>query len=162
MRPYRSNVAIVVIDDEGRVLVGERSDKPGCWQVPQGGVDDGEDEEKAAYREFAEEVGEAGIQILACTENRYCYEFPQWLDNRPIAQKYRGQRQRYFLAKRTNGKEPGDGATHAEFVRFDWRDVGLLLKQVSRFKRKAYEGALRELAPTVNEYLGDKVWKISD
>ncbi len=161
-RPYRDNVAIVVLDSAGRVLAGERSDRRGCWQLPQGGVDSGETEEHAALREFREEVGELELEIIGSSEGHYAYDFPDWLQGRSIAYDFRGQRQRYFLAVLKNGET--DLATLApshEFARFEWLDVNALLEQVVHFKRAAYTAAMKELAPQVNARLARDVWKIN-
>ncbi len=145
-RPYRRNVAMIVVDQRGRVLVGERANLTGVWQLPQGGVDDGEDEETAMWRELREEIGTADARLLARSNEVYRYDFPDWLKHAPIAQSYRGQEQRYFVVRLNPGVEPQLDRADEEFTAFNWITPSELLDQIVPFKREVYRRAFAELA----------------
>lgn len=94
-KPYRPNVAGVFVD-KGKVLVGERYDLPGCWQIPQGGIEVGEKAEEAIYREMREELGCDRFSILKKLPDALYYDFPDTL-RADITKQYRGQKQIWFL-----------------------------------------------------------------
>jgi putative (di)nucleoside polyphosphate hydrolase len=154
---YRPNVALIIRDDQGRLLWCERVDWPGSWQFPQGGIDAGEEPEEAMWREGSEELGllspQAVLRIEAKLEAPIRYDFTQEIIEgflKSGRQSYIGQAQHYFLLRFAGRDEdltldPPDGEeVHREFSRFCWSDKALLA-QVSPFKRAAYTEALRRL-----------------
>src|ERR1700761_2665758 len=100
--PYRQGVGLCLLNREGMVLVAERRDRPGAWQMPQGGVQKGEEPAKAALRELKEEIGTAAAEIIATIPEKLAYDFPDWLrhgkdDAHAVYRgKYRGQEQTWF------------------------------------------------------------------
>jgi len=147
-KPYRLNVAAIVVDRLGRILAGERSDLPGVWQLPQGGIDPGESEEEALRRELAEEIGVAAeeIEIVARSNEVRTYSFPAYLRRMRIAQEWSGQAQRYFVVRLKKGAEPAVEASDGEFCAFRWLAAEELLAQAVHFKRAAYAAAFSEFA----------------
>lgn len=146
-RPYRPNVAAIVIDAESRrVLVGERRDAPGMWQLPQGGIDDGETPEEAVRRELREETGLSEVEILARSPRPYRYDFPPTITH-PITRSWRGQEQIYFLLRASAGAgtEPELSPDHPEFVSLAWMTPEELISQIIPFKREVYDCAFRDL-----------------
>lgn len=145
-KPYRKNVAILVVNDRGEVLAGERADLPGVWQLPQGGIEDGETPEQAALRELSEEIGVSGAEIVTCAPGWYSYDFPEWLAHTAIARQYRGQMQRYAVARLPEGCLPDVSRSDGEFTAFRWLLPDALLEQIVDFKKAAYREAFSDLA----------------
>ncbi len=133
---YRRNVAIVVINEQGKLLACERSDLPGVWQLPQGGVEEGESEEKACGRELKEEVGIERFELIGCLPEKICYDFPE---KHPQWREYVGQEQSYFLV-RVNGSPviKLNCQEKAEFRASEWLSVEEFLSRLSGFKTAAY------------------------
>ncbi len=145
-RPYRKNVAIIIINDAGQVLAGERGDLQGVWQIPQGGVDPGENERQAMLRELQEEVGTTEVEILAESPRRYRYDFPDWLAESAIAKEFRGQEQRYYVVRMWREGLPDPQKTDSEFRSFQWMSAEDLLEQIVDFKQEVYRLAFQDLA----------------
>jgi putative (di)nucleoside polyphosphate hydrolase len=152
--PYRDNVGAVLFNAEGRVLVARRADMPnaegaaGGWQLPQGGVDPGEDLRQAVIRELAEEIGTDRAEILAEHPAWLTYDFPAELQAMRIAQKYRGQRQRWF-ALRFLGVDSDirlDADPHPEFDAWRWAELAELPGLAVAFKRPIYEVLARDFS----------------
>jgi putative (di)nucleoside polyphosphate hydrolase len=154
--PYRDNVGAVLFNAEGLVLVARRADMPnaegaaGGWQLPQGGVDPGEDLRVAVIRELAEEIGTDKAEIIAEHPEWLSYDFPPELASRGfrIAQKYRGQRQRWF-ALRFTGVDSDirlDADPHPEFDAWRWARLEELPALAVSFKRTIYEELARSFA----------------
>src|SRR3984957_9184127 len=103
--PYRQCVGLCLFNREGLVLVAERRDRPGAWQMPQGGVQKGEALHVAALRELKEEIGTDNAEIIAMVPEKLTYEFPDWQQreksgaNAPYRGKYRGQEQTWLALK---------------------------------------------------------------
>src|SRR3984957_3644835 len=99
--PYRQCVGLCLFNREGLVLCAERRDRPGAWQMPQGGVQKGEAAHVAALRELKEEIGTDNAEILAMMPEKVSYEFPDWLQHKEgvYRGKYRGQEQRWFALR---------------------------------------------------------------
>ena len=98
--PMRSGVGIVVLNNKNQVFVGKRKDNPGDkWQMPQGGVDTGENYVEAMKRELAEETGIKNIKILKKIDRIYQYELPDNLIGIIWKGKYRGQKQKWFITR---------------------------------------------------------------
>ena len=140
LKIYRRNVAIIVLNDVGQILAGERSDIPGAWQLPQGGIEDGETPLEAMRRELVEEIGTASVSILAELPHTISYDWPETkFDGR-----YHGQEQNYFLVRLEahavidlNGPESTD-----EFSSILWLGATEFVSRVSGFKAEAYKEAI--------------------
>jgi putative (di)nucleoside polyphosphate hydrolase len=140
--PLRPAAGIALFRDDGRVFVGRRvRGQVGTWQMPQGGIDDGEAPLAAALRELAEETGIASVRVLAELPEWLTYELPPDLERLPRwASRYRGQQQRWFAMQYLGDDLAIDLATeHPEFD--DWRWVRLeeTPALVVPFKRGVYE-----------------------
>ena len=146
--PYRSNVGIMMVNEKGYVFVGQRLDNNRiAWQMPQGGIDAGEDPETAAYRELLEETGvkKQDVRFVASSSQWLSYDLPE--DLIPILWngKFRGQKQKWFLFKFLG--EDGDiniATEHPEFSKWKWISKENLLKEIVPFKKSVYENVLKE------------------
>lgn len=146
---YRLGVGMVLVDQQGRVFLGCRTDAPGAWQFPQGGIHEGEAPLVAMYRELMEEVGLAAtqVEVLACTQEWHAYELPtehRLVEGRLIV----GQKQLWYLLRVT----AADSAIHLghtgypEFSRWRWADYWEPIEMVIPFKRAMYQAVLTEFA----------------
>lgn len=145
--PYRPNVGVVLFNAEGKVFVARRAGTPnaegpaGGWQLPQGGIDAGEDPRVAVFREMAEEIGTDRAEILAEHDEWLMYDLPPELLGVSLGGKYRGQRQRWF-AMRFLGAEAEirlDLDPHPEFDAWRWVALAELPGLAVGFKRAIYE-----------------------
>ena len=146
---YRPNVAIVILNDNDKVLWEKRVAED-AWQFPQGGINEGESIEEAMYRELMEEVGLGPdhVKILGKTKDWLRYEVPKQWVRRDGASRYKGQKQIWFLLKFV-GNDSDVLLTNSDKPEFDswrWDDFWSPLKQVIDFKREVYEKALNELS----------------
>lgn len=143
---YRPGVGVVVIDDQGRVLVGRRirAIGPERWQFPQGGIDEGEAPLEAALRELEEEIGTRDVDVLAELDRPLRYDLPAAVHPAPRwAKRYRGQEQRWFAVRLRGGEEAIDLETHdPEFDAWRWVTLDEAVDAAVDFKRDVYE-ALR-------------------
>jgi putative (di)nucleoside polyphosphate hydrolase len=142
---YRPCVGVMLVNAEGKAFVGKRIDnKEGdWWQMPQGGVDDGEALEPAALRELGEEVG-AGpehVEIVGRLPEDLFYDLPPDLQGKLWGGKYRGQRQTWFLARFTGADSDIvlDAHHDPEFCEWKWVDPELLPELIVPFKREVYQ-----------------------
>jgi len=155
--PYRPCVGVMVINTAGLVWTGQRADMPGevaegpgsWWQMPQGGIDEGEDPRKAALREVWEETAMRSLEVLGETQGWLNYDLPPELIGVAWGGKYRGQRQKWF-AMRFTGEEteidigPRDG--HAiEFRAWRWSPLDQLVPSIVPFKQDVYRKVVAEL-----------------
>lgn len=150
--PYRPCVGIMVLNAQGKVWIGQRisetnteyEDSSKRWQMPQGGVDKGEDPEPASLRELYEETGIKSVTLLATTEDWLTYDLPIHLLGKGLKGKYRGQKQKWF-AYRFEGEEsevainPPPDDHSAEFDDWRWEDMENLPNLIVEFKRELYE-----------------------
>jgi putative (di)nucleoside polyphosphate hydrolase len=140
-RPYRRGVGAVVFDRRGRVLVARRIDTPGeAWQLPQGGLDAGENPRRAVLRELAEEIGTARARIVGEIPGWLAYDLPPALARRSWGGRYRGQKQKWF-ALRFEGRDADirlDTDDHPEFDAWKWIWLEDLPERIVAFKRPLY------------------------
>ena len=145
--PMRNGVGIIVLNKKDQVFVGKRKDNPGDkWQMPQGGVNEGEDYITAMKRELSEETSISSIKILKELEKIYQYELPENLIGIIWRGKYRGQKQKWFIA-RFVGKESeiNLNTKHAEFIDWKWIEPKLLPEVIVNFKKDLYLNLLKEI-----------------
>ncbi|WP_137130554.1 RNA pyrophosphohydrolase [Rhizobium sp. FY34] len=157
--PYRPCVGVMVLNRDGLVWVGRRMSEgnsesdgsPQLWQMPQGGIDKGEDPRVAAYRELFEETGMKSVSLLAEAPDWINYDLPEHLIGIGLKGKYRGQTQRWF-AFRFEGDESEINITHPpagqhqEFDTWEWKSMELLPSLIVDFKRPAYEQVVAAFA----------------
>ena len=139
--PLRSGVGIVLLNKNNKVLVAKRIDNPkDFWQMPQGGVDAGENFLKAAYRELEEETSIKSVELIKELDGMITYELPDSLLGIIWKGKYRGQKQKWFLM-RFNGddKEININTHHPEFLDWKWIELNQLTKVVVDFKLHVYK-----------------------
>jgi len=163
MLPYRPCVGIMVLNRDGLVWVGRRIAEPDgemsgarqLWQMPQGGIDPGEDALVAARRELYEETGMRSVSLIAEAPDWINYDLPPHLVGIALKGKYRGQTQRWF-AFRFEGEDseiaidPPPGGHSAEFDEWAWKPMDELPDLIVPFKRDVYlavVGAFRPLVP---------------
>ena len=153
--PYRPCAGFMLINAGGLVFVGERIDPSahGYWQMPQGGIDPGEDIEAAALRELQEETGIAAslVEVIARTAQPLRYDLPPELVGKVWKGRYRGQEQHWLLG-RFLGEDYHINLTahdHAEFQSYRWIEPALLPEVIIPFKRSVYEALLAEFAPLI-------------
>ena len=143
----RIGVGIVVLNVKNKVFVAKRKDNPiDKWQMPQGGVDNGEDFLKAMKRELFEETGIKNIKIIKKIEKMYEYELPENLVGIIWKGKYRGQQQKWFITKFLgNDDEINLNTGNPEFIEWKWIDVETLPDVIVDFKKKLYIDILKEI-----------------
>ena len=146
--PYRLGVGMMLLDDRGRVFVARRADtvEP-AWQMPQGGIDEGEDPRAACLRELREEIGTDRALILAETRDWLSYDLPPEIAGRLWGGRYRGQRQKWFCLRFTGTDADIDLDTaHPEFTAWKWVEIADLPALIVPFKRPLYERVVAEFA----------------
>jgi putative (di)nucleoside polyphosphate hydrolase len=152
--PYRPCVGMMICNLEGRIFAGQRLDSNlDAWQMPQGGVEKGEEPREAALRELEEETGipEDAVEILAETTDWIPYDLPHHLVPKLWNGKYRGQKQRWFLMRFTGDDSLINIQTkHPEFARWCWLPADELLSRIVPFKRDTYERVIREFHAQVS------------
>ena len=149
--PYRPCVGVMLINGSGRVFVGQRNDRFGdAWQMPQGGVEPGEDVRTAVLRELEEETGVTPdlVEIIAQTEDWLTYDLPHDLVPKIWKGRYRGQKQIWF-AMRFQGRDDqvNIATAHPEFTKWRWLGADQLVASIVPFKREIYTRVLDAFAP---------------
>ncbi|NOX72364.1 MAG: RNA pyrophosphohydrolase [Alphaproteobacteria bacterium] len=152
--PYRPCVGMMICNLEGRIFAGQRLDSNlDAWQMPQGGVEAGEDPREAALRELHEEtsIPADAVEVLAETADWIPYDLPHHLVAKLWNGKYRGQKQRWFLMRFTGDDSLINIQTkHQEFARWCWLPADELLSRIVPFKRDTYERVIREFHAQVS------------
>ena len=145
--PYRPCVGVVLIDARGLVFAGQRIDSPApAWQMPQGGIDDGEKPREAAYRELWEETGVTRdkVDFVAKSHGWVTYDLPPDLLGKVWGGKYRGQKQKWFLFRFLGTDADIQIATkHPEFSTWRWILADEMIESIVPFKRAVYEQVIR-------------------
>lgn len=153
--PYRPCVGIMLLNKDGKVWIGRRAmdrvvqqDEPGSWQMPQGGIDAGEDPLPAALRELEEETGISQVDVIGESEGWFSYDLPAHLLGKALKGKYCGQKQKWF-AMRYLGSDDEIDLSQAEDDEFDawrWEDAQVLPDLIIEFKRPVYEQVIEAFA----------------
>ena len=144
--PFRPCVGIVLINPDKKVFVGERLDNPGAWQMPQGGIDDGEDIERAFFREMKEEIGTDKAEIVQVMDRKLRYLLPPRLQGKLWGGKYGGQEQTWVAARFTGTDADIDIRAHGppEFGAWKWVKAVDSLDLIVPFKRDTYREVIAE------------------
>jgi putative (di)nucleoside polyphosphate hydrolase len=144
--PYRPAAGVMLLNAEGKVFVAQRLDSTlEAWQMPQGGLDEGEDAEAGALRELEEETGIAPrhVEIIARSPAELYYDLPDDLVGKMWKGKWRGQRQTWFLCRFTGTDADVNIQTaHPEFRAWKWAEPAELPAMIVPFKKKLYEDVL--------------------
>jgi len=148
---YRPNVGIMLLNADNMVFVAQRIDMPSkAWQMPQGGVDKGEDVTAAAYRELKEEIGTDNATIVATIEDWLYYDIPPELGQKLWKGKWKGQRQRWFAMRFLgDDSEINIETEDPEFSDWQWAELDVLPDLIVPFKRDLYAEVVRRFRPLV-------------
>ena len=150
--PYRPCVGAMLVNARGGVFVAKRIDgMADYWQMPQGGIDEGEDPAKAVMRELQEETGTSKAEIIARSEHWRTYDLPDDLIGKLWGGKYRGQRQKWFALKFLGEDSDINIEAHEipEFSDWKWVEIDDLVNLVVPFKRALYRDIVMELQPLI-------------
>ena len=150
--PLRKGVGIVVLNRENKIFVAKRIDNPkNFWQMPQGGVNDGEDFLKAAFRELEEETSIKEVELIKELEGTTTYELPDHLLGIIWKGKYRGQKQKWFLM-RYLGKdnEINIKTNKPEFLDWKWIELEMITETVVDFKLHVYKELKKKIKNIIN------------
>ena len=151
--PYRPCVGVMLVNQEGRIFVGQRNDRDqDAWQMPQGGIDKGEVPRDAALRELWEETGVTAdlVTVDAETEGWVAYDLPHDVVPNIWKGRYKGQEQKWFLLRFNGSDDQVNIATeHPEFTQWKWIDPADVVASIVPFKRAVYEQVLAELGPKI-------------
>ena len=145
--PFRIGVGIIILNNKNQVFVGKRKDNPGNnWQMPQGGIDKGEDFISAMKRELMEETSIKNIKILKELEHLYQYDLPKNLVGIIWKGKFRGQKQKWFIT-RFLGKDTEINlkTKHPEFIEWKWIEPEKLPEVIVYFKKEIYLSLVKEI-----------------
>ena len=150
--PLRIGVGIILLNHENKVFVGRRIDNPkNFWQMPQGGVDHGEDLISAAYRELEEETSIKKVKLLKELEGTTTYELPDRLLGIIWKGKYKGQKQKWFLMRFIgNDSEINTKTNKPEFLDWKWLDLDKLTDVVVDFKFDVYKELKEKIKKIIN------------
>ncbi|XP_018835350.1 nudix hydrolase 26, chloroplastic-like [Juglans regia] len=151
---YRRNVGVCLINPDKKIFSASRLDIPSAWQMPQGGIDEGEDPRTAVIRELREETGVNSAEIIAEAPYWLTYDFPPEVREKLKQQwgsDWKGQAQKWFLLK-FNGKDEeinllGDGTEKAEFGEWSWTSPEQIVELAVDFKKPVYKEVMTAFAP---------------
>jgi putative (di)nucleoside polyphosphate hydrolase len=148
--PYRAAVGVMLLNADGKVFVGQRLDNQlDAWQMPQGGLDPGEEARDGALRELEEETGidRTLVEVITCASRTLDYDLPEDLQGKVWGGRYRGQRQTWFLCRFLGSDEDVHIDTaEPEFRAWKWAEPAELPAMIVPFKRALYEAVLAEFA----------------
>jgi putative (di)nucleoside polyphosphate hydrolase len=150
--PLRTGVGIVVLNKDNKVFIARRIDNSkNFWQMPQGGVDEGEDFLKAAYRELEEETSIKSVELIKELEGTITYELPDHLLGIIWRGKYKGQKQKWFLMKFTGEeKEINIKTKNPEFLEWKWVELEQITELVVDFKLHVYTELKEKIKKIIN------------
>ena len=150
--PLRTGVGIVLLNDKNKVFVARRIDNAkNFWQMPQGGVDEGEDFLKAAFRELEEETSIKSVKLIKELDGTITYELPDRLLGIIWKGKYKGQKQKWFLMKFTgDDKEINIKTKNPEFLDWKWIDLDQITDVVVDFKLHVYQELKEKIKQIIN------------
>ena len=151
-KSYRLGVGIMLLNEKNKVFVGKRKDiKSDAWQMPQGGVNKGEKDEVAAFRELYEETGIKKVKIISKSKKFYKYNIPISLKKKLWNGEYIGQKQKWFIMRFVGNEEEINIKTkNAEFKEWKWIDINQLINVVVSFKLNVYKSIVKELNILLN------------
>jgi putative (di)nucleoside polyphosphate hydrolase len=154
--PYRKGVGLMIFNDKGEILVARRIDMVSeAWQMPQGGIDGNETPEQAARREMKEEIGTDKAEIVDQTPKWLTYDLPEDLVPKIWHGRFRGQKQKWFLARFTGRDDDVRIDTeHPEFLDWRWAPLHSLPRLIVPFKKKLYADLVAEFGPRVRRLTG--------
>ena len=148
--PYRHGVGMMVFNDKKQIFVGKRIDNQEAWQMPQGGVDKGENVEVAAKRELYEETGIQSIRIIKKSDKEYIYDLPDHLLGKIWKGKYKGQKQTWYLMKFLGpDSEINIHQKHPEFNEWKWVSIDELPNLIVNFKKDLYQAVIAEFTNAI-------------
>ncbi len=152
MLPLRSGVGIILLNKENKIFVAKRIDNPkNFWQMPQGGIDKGEDFYTAALRELKEETSITSIKLIKEIEGNFTYILPDNLIGIIWKGKFRGQKQKWFIMRFTGDKSEINIKTkHPEFLDWKWIDFENLTEIAVPFKLEVYKKLTPEIKKILN------------
>ena len=150
--PLRSGVGIVVLNKENKVFVARRIDNPkNFWQMPQGGVNKGENYFNAALRELEEETGIKKVKLIREIDGTMTYELPEHLLGIIWKGKYKGQKQKWFLMRYLgNDSEINIRTNNPEFLEWKWIDLDMITEAVVDFKFHVYKEIQEKIKKIIN------------
>ena len=150
--PLRDGVGIIVLNKENKVFVAKRIDSPrNFWQMPQGGIDNGEDPLSAAYRELKEETSIKNVELIEELEGTIVYELPEHLLGIVWKGKYKGQKQKWFLMRYLGDDNEIDIKTDKpEFFEWKWIDLDMITEVVVDFKLHVYKELKEKVKKIIN------------
>ena len=150
--PLRTGVGIILLNKENKVFVAKRIDNPkNFWQMPQGGVDDGEDNLTAAYRELEEETSIKDVKLIQELEGSTTYILPKHLLGIIWKGKYKGQKQKWFLMRHVNNDQEINIKTkNPEFLDWKWIELDQITDLVVDFKLNVYKELKEKVKKIIN------------
>ena len=150
--PLRKGVGIILLNDENKVFVAKRIDNPkNFWQMPQGGIDEGEDYYEAALRELKEETSVVNVKLIQEIDKKLTYILPNHLIGIIWKGKFKGQTQKWFVMRFTgNESEININTIKPEFLGWKWVNLDDLPKIAVKFKLEVYKSLKIEVSKILN------------